>query len=462
MRRRDGLLLAALLAGGCATGGFSPYPPPRRGAPKLWVPKFITSKLSNGLELSVNADGYLPMGAIAVGVRGGTLLDPPAKAGLTRLLAELMTNRAAALPRLKLMGAYDSVGDGVHVEVTPDGIIFHLEVLEDRTGPALAMLAHLLQHPDFDAGELERLRAIAQAGLASALSDPDTAGLTGLRRVVFGREHPAGVSENGTARSLAAITVEDLQARYQQIMRPDNVAIGVAGRVEADMVAKVVADRFGGWKAPAAPRPSVTVGPGPEPRSRKKIYYLPRPSLSQTVICVGSRGVPEPDERYQLLRMIASRVPASAGAWLRGVEQVTYGVRSIDEASTQTGMYGAWLSVDARATGSALESILGRYDARPGGSFDHEKVMVLSYEGQPFFTLSGRARHVAALFVRGLPIDYFTKLRERLDDERGNELPNLMFDFLRSDRMQVVLVGDPQVIQSQVGSLGDLEELRLD
>ena len=48
--------------------------------PKLWVPAFTTSHLPNGLELSVNPDNYLPMAAIAVGVRGGFLLDPPAKA----------------------------------------------------------------------------------------------------------------------------------------------------------------------------------------------------------------------------------------------------------------------------------------------------------------------------------------------------------------------------------------------
>jgi predicted Zn-dependent peptidase len=242
------------------------------------------------------------------------------------------------------------------------------------------------------------------------------------------------------------------------------VSIGVAGRVEPELVAKAVTVKFGEWKAPAAARPPAAPAVVRDPGSRKKIYYLPRPALSQTVICLGSRGVPESDPRYHLLRMVTGRAPASAGSWLRGVEQVTYGVRAIDEASTQTGLYGSYLSVDAGATGSALKSVLDRYDAQLEGYFDIEKVVVLTIEGSPFFTLAGRAQHVARLFVRGLPIDHFTQLRERLDNERGNELSNLVFDFMKSDRMQVVLVGDPEIIKSQVPPLGEgeLEVLQLD
>ena len=49
-----------------------------------------------------------------------------------------------------------------------------------------------------------------------------------------------------------------------------------------------------------------------------------------------------------------------------------------------------------------------------------------------------------------------------LDDERGNQLSGLVFDYLRSDRMHVVLVGDPDIIRSQVPPLGkgQLVELR--
>lgn len=88
---------------------------------------------------------------------------------------------------------------------------------------------------------------------------------------------------------------------------------------------------------------------------------------------------------------------------------------------------------------------------------------MLSSEGRSFFTIGGRARHVANLFVRRLPPDHWSRLREQLDDDRGADLPQLEFEFIRSDRMQVVLVGDPDVIRAQVPplGLGELRELAL-
>jgi zinc protease len=84
-------------------------------------------------------------------------------------------------------------------------------------------------------------------------------------------------------------------------------------------------------------------------------------------------------------------------------------------------------------------------------------------EGLPFYTVSGRAREVAHLFVRGLPVDHWTRLRERLDDTRAEEMPELQYEYIESDKMQIVLVGDPKIIRDQVSSLGlgDLRELTL-
>jgi len=51
-------------------------------------------------------------------------------------------------------------------------------------------------------------------------------------------------------------------------------------------------------------------------------------------------------------------------------------------------------------------------------------------------------------------------LRKYLDDNRGNDLEKLTHTFINAADMQVVLVGDPQIIQSQVGqSLGELKTL---
>jgi predicted Zn-dependent peptidase len=284
-----------------------------------------------------------------------------------------------------------------------------------------------------------------------------------LRQVVYGKGHPMGRPPRGVPRTLRAITVDDLAARYRQSFRPENTTLALCGRITPEQVTALTTKYFAGWKVEGAAPPAPVIPPAPAAKDRKNVYFVPRPGLSQSMIFAGRIGLPEGDPKHHMLRIVAARVPASAGAWLRQMENVTYGVHSIDEVSGRFSMYGAYLAVDARATGSATDQLLDRYDAKPAGWFDREKVFLLAREGSPFFTIQGRVRHVAHMFVRGLPVDHWSQLRQRLDDTRDTEVPTIEFEYIRSDKMQVVVVGDPDVIRQQVAPLrlGELTELPL-
>jgi zinc protease len=459
------LLPAALVLGGpgCAGGGFSPAPPELRGEPKMWVPQFTTRRLPNDLALHLNVDPRLPMVSVAVGIRGGSLLDPPAKAGLTRMMADALTARTERLSRLALAQAYDAVGGRIVTRVMSEGIVLQIDVLEDRAAGVIRLLAEILQRPVFDEEGLAWLRAQELAALDLMLGDPEAAGLQGLRQVVFGRGHPLALPAMGTRTSIGNISAADLRARYQQSVRPGNIALVVAGRFPAPEVEAAVREGFAGWKAEGPPLEDADRGPGVDAGPRKQIHYLARPGLAQTLILVGARGVPESHEHHYLLRMANSWVQASAGGWLRGIENLTYGVVGIHEVTARTHLYGMQVAVDASGTGSALRLLLDRYDARLVGSVDHQKVPILSTEGMPFFRIASRSAYVAGLHARDLPIHYWQRLRESLDEERGRGIDGVVFDYMRSERMQVVLVGDPQIIRDQVGPLGrgELRELAL-
>jgi predicted Zn-dependent peptidase len=453
------LLALVGLGAGCAAAGFSPQPPELGGAPKLWVPEFTSTRLGNGLSLHVNPDPYLPMVAVAVGIRGGALLDPPEKAGLTALLAEAMVARTERLDRQTMAAVYDAVGGQVRARVGPDGIVLSIEVLEDGLAGALKLLAEILLRPGFDPGTLAWLKADQVSWLASLESDPTAAAMQGLRQVVFGTRHPLGLPLRGTRSSVRSFTLEDLQARHRLSVQPANVAIAVAGRAAPAEVQQLVSGLFGGWASsgPALGKRAIPAAPAVE--DRHHVHMIARPGLSQTVVYVGRLGLGQSDARYYFLRIAARRVAASAGGWLRGVEHMTYGVGAIDDASARFGIYGAHLAVDAKATGEGVRSMVERYDAMPGGFYDIEKVVVLTQEGRPYYTIAGRTGTIAELFLLERPVDHFKKLREMIDDDRGNDLTDVTYEFIKSSKMQVVLVGDPDVIRAQVSSLG-LGELR--
>ena len=227
---------------------------------------------------------------------------------------------------------------------------------------------------------------------------------------------------------------------------------------------QVAGELFGKWSpTPPPPAPSLPAQAMPPGSQRQNVFYVPRPGLAQTVIVVGTPALPEQHPDRYLLRILARRVPGSASGWLRGVEQVTYGVGYVEDVSAQAGWVGAQMAVDARHTGWALKSLVNRYDAMVEGNFDVEKVALLTGEGLPYYSIAGRTMTLASLYARGLPFDHWARLREKLDDERDHRLQDLIMQHLDSDRMQVVLVGDPEVITSQVPGqgLGSLQLLTL-
>lgn len=462
------LAMAACL-GACATAGtgpdFAPQPPEMLGEPKLWVPKFQTTTLPNGVTLHVNRDPYLPVVAVAAGLRGGYLLDRSHHAGLGALLADLMTVRAENLSRLQMVTLYDLVGDDIRSSVSPEGTLFRMEVLEDRLPGAINLLAEVIQRPAFEESAVSWSRDQLLAAVAAEDGSPTLAARRALRWVVFGADHPMGFPPLGTARTLAAITPADLQARHRDIARPENLAIAVAGRVDPAEVEAAVRKAFGGWRsAGGSGRLSPRALPAPVASDRRAVHFVPRPGQTQTTIYVGRVGLPETHEQYHRLRIVAGRAARSAGAWLREVENVTYGVGAIDEANTLSGIYGAHVNVDASATATGLKSIIGQFDAQPPGYFDVEKVVVLTSEGLPYYTLAGRAGNVVSLFLRRLPVDHFLQLRQTLDDMTADDMPEVVHTYSRSSKMQIVLVGDPAVIRSQVPplGLGDLREVKVE
>jgi zinc protease len=448
--------LAAATLVACASTEFSPQPPDLRGAPKLWVPSFSTARLSNGITLHVNTDPYLPMVSVAVGIRGGFLMDPPDKAGLAQFFVRNLMARTERLDRKQLAQTMDVIGARIGGGVLGDGIVMSTDVLEDRATGALKLLAEILIRPGFDAGEMERIRLEQRSNLDDGLGNPGTAAMWGIRQVVFGTGHPMGLPEVGTKSSIHGFTLDDLKARAHQVLRPDQIVIVMAGRVEPALAQQAAQAVFGGWAAPAGPPAALAkpAGPGPEPEDRQLVHYIPQAGASQTTIVVARRGLPIGDPNYEFLRMVSGRAPRGASAWLRGVEQVTYGVGGIFEANSQAGFFGARLSVDAPATGMALKSLLGRYGARLGGSIDIEKVLLLTGEGQPFYTLRGRTASVARQHILGLPLDHFAQLRQRIDDVREAEVEIKTQDLIDDDLMEVVLVGDEAAIREQVPATG--------
>lgn len=192
----------------------------------LSAPK-LAAQQSGGPVLAVHRQPAIPL----VSIRLSLLVDdPPGLAGAGHLIQHLH------YPALRDR-AHD-VGARVQIERTSDAIVYTV------TGPTaeLSYLTDLLRSAleapvATPGGRLAAERDLTEERLA----EWETAG-NHLRAILRGRLFPGDISAAGTPASAARLSDERLSDLWEQLYRPDRLAVVAVGDVTIDQIRRAFAD----------------------------------------------------------------------------------------------------------------------------------------------------------------------------------------------------------------------------
>jgi zinc protease len=324
-----------------------PEPGPLHLSP---APEVTEERLpDNGLTLIVAPRPGLPLVSVALMVRCGPAFDLPGRRGGCELMAALLIKGALRRGRLFESGALarqaEALGSAVSVRVEERLLVLEMTVLAPRAGEALALLSDLLRQPLLAVADLQAVRTQAREALALRLQDP--AVLAGLvaRRTAWGR-HPLG--RVTTPDSLMSVRREDVVALHRRCVRPDRVAVVLAGdldRVQARGLVRAVMD---GWRRPMEPfaqEPapgSLAAAEWPEPLlPATLLVHLPSAAQSSVLVCSPFVGTDAAD--YPAGHLAAAVIGAGHSARLtqeiRIRRGLSYGVTGRLVQQRDTGLF---------------------------------------------------------------------------------------------------------------------------
>jgi zinc protease len=220
MRRRLTWVLVIMLLGTTAAvcGPASPAGPPQVLG--------VREKLPNDLIWLFAEAPELPLVSLQLLIKAGTLTEPPAKAGLANLTAQLLlsgtkTRSAAQIAQeLDFLGAKLSAGGG------DDYATVSLTVLKKDLAAGLNLLKDVLLNPVFAPAEVQRKVAQIKAALTSDEDEPGVVAGRTFARELFG-PFPYGRPVRGTPEGLSAITQKDLVQFHRRYYRPNNAILVV-------------------------------------------------------------------------------------------------------------------------------------------------------------------------------------------------------------------------------------------
>ncbi|MEX8492702.1 M16 family metallopeptidase, partial [Sphaerotilus sp.] len=280
----------------------SPPPWPEPGpAVSLQVPvRSEEVRGDNGLTLIVSPRQGLPLTSVALLVRCGPAFDPPGRRGCAELLAQLLTKgalrRGRAVDGVTLSRQAEALGGTVSVRVEERLIALEMTVLTPRVPAALALLADLLRRPLLAAADLQSVRAQMRDALALRRQDPAVLAALVAHRTAWGRDAQGEVT---TTDSVMAVRREDVVALHRHWVRPDRVAVVLAGDIDLAGARVVVGPVLDDWHRtteppPAEPREVPAEAPAPV-LAPTLLIHLPAATQSSVLLCAPFVGTDAPD-----------------------------------------------------------------------------------------------------------------------------------------------------------------------
>ncbi|MEP9389050.1 pitrilysin family protein [Mesorhizobium sp. KR9-304] len=232
---------------------------------------------AKGVTAWLVEDYSVPIVTIRFSFKGGHTQDPPGKEGLSELMAALFDEGAGEFDSETFQVKLDDAGAEMRFGAGRDTIYGSMRMLAEKKDEALELLTLALGQPRFDAAPIDRIRAQMVSGIVANERDPETAARVKWAEALYGT-HPYARPDEGTQKSLATISADDLRAYHKAVFARENLNVAIVGAIDAATVKQQLDRLFGDLpeKSDLRPVDKVELNLGQEVRVE---YDLPQTSL---------------------------------------------------------------------------------------------------------------------------------------------------------------------------------------
>ncbi|MDD5727054.1 MAG: pitrilysin family protein [Victivallales bacterium] len=238
--------------------------------------------LSSGAALVNITDRNFPLIDICLMTLGGNIFENAGNAGISRLMARLLTTGTADYNEEKFNTVLNDNAIDLAVNSGSNSLYVKLNCMRSKFDTAVELLTSMFAEPAFKSRQFAREQHNLLQLLKSRSQNPDSAALDKVYELLY-RDHPHALPRDGTVETVADLRINDIKDFYRRIFIPRKTVIGIAGDISAD-AAYSAAERINAalkWNE----HPPVPMPPAPEfpaadlyaqielPREQVKVIY---------------------------------------------------------------------------------------------------------------------------------------------------------------------------------------------
>jgi len=248
--------------------------------------------LPGGLRVALTTLPHLHSVALTFAVRVGARYESPETNGLSHLCEHMLFRGTPRHPSAHAFNAaLEALGGTLEAATHTDFTAYRIRLPPAAIAPALEVLAEIFDAPLFLGLDVEknvvREEILERLDEDGQLIDADDL----AHRAVFGA-HPLGLPLAGTVENVQCFGLDDLRAWHARHHGAANVALGIAGPIDAASLLPRLERAFAGvaTRTREDPRPFVAAEPGP------RLTYVDSPG-AQTDLRL---ALPTIGERHRL------------------------------------------------------------------------------------------------------------------------------------------------------------------
>jgi zinc protease len=257
------------------------------------------SILENGLVVLVTENPTADIVAARLFINAGSCHEQPHQAGLSHLVASLLTKGTPTHTAQDIAAQVESMGANLGVSSTPDYFLVNLKTVSADFAELFTLAAELIQSPTFPDVELALERKLTLQAIRARQEQPMAIALQQLRQAIH-PNHSYGQPGLGTLETIPQLQREDLSQFHQQYFRPNTAVLSIAGNITVEEAIALAKSLLESWQ-PATPTAPVDLA---FPLDATPIQVMQTQPTQQSIVMLGYAAPRVHDPNYPALKLL--------------------------------------------------------------------------------------------------------------------------------------------------------------
>ncbi len=403
--------------------------------------------LPDGMVLLHSEQPYLPVVHVVVLLKASPFDEPPDKAGLANLTAELLMEGTDSRTSEQISEEVEFIGAELDASASRDYTTISLSVLKKHLKKGMELLSDVLLNPSFREDEIERKKELIIGSLKRSEEDPSFVASRAFRKALYGTEHPYGRLVRGSVETLKNITREDIVKFYKDHYLPGNAIVAVVGDISLSDAKGLIKRYFSGWHGRVSPEKKTC---RVRKRFKRTIITIDR-DLKQATVLLGHLAVKRTNPDYYALQVM-NYILGGGGFASRLMTRIredlglAYDVYSFFTSSKDVGFFQVGVQTKNPSASDVIEIILKemkRIQSQPVSDeeLSDAKAYLTGSFPRRIDTMDKIARFLVLTEFYGLGLNYDKDYIRLINSVTKQDIQRVAKKYLHPEGYTLVVVG---------------------